>query len=138
LLLLSDRIDRELVYLAGISIMAMSALTLLALGAAPTRWGAYGYAVLLGLGYSVTAAITPAMMSDRFSGPHFGAIIGVGLLGSASGSAVGPWLAGQLFDASGSYTVPFLIGVACAAVAGAAAWRARILRLRPAEAFRRV
>jgi MFS family permease len=125
---LSDRIDRELVYVGGIAIMAASALVLLALGAAPTRWAAYGYAVLLGLGYSVTAAITPAMMSDRFSGPHFGSIIGIGLMGSAAGSAVGPWLAGELFDLTHSYTLPFLIGVGCAVLAGAAGWRVRRLR----------
>ena len=37
---LSDRVERELVYVAGIAIMAASAFVLLALGAAPTRWGA--------------------------------------------------------------------------------------------------
>ena len=65
---LSDRVERELVYVAGIAIMSSSAFVLLALGAAPTRWGAYGFAVLLGVGYSVTATLTPAMVSDRFSG----------------------------------------------------------------------
>lgn len=127
---LSDRIDREVVYVAGVAIMAASALALLALGAAPSRWGAYGYGVLLGAGYSVTAAITPAMMSDRFNGPHFGAIVGVGLMGSAAGSAAGPWLAGTLYDATGSYTVAFLIATACAAVAAGTGWRCRTLRKR--------
>ncbi|HEX6266344.1 MAG TPA: MFS transporter, partial [Burkholderiales bacterium] len=125
---LSDRIDRELVYVAGIAILVASAFVLLGLGAAPTRWGAYGYAVLLGLGYSVTAAITPAMMSDRFSGPHFGSIVGIGLMGTAAGSALGPWLAGRLYDASGSYTLAFMIAAACGIIAGAAGWRARMLR----------
>jgi MFS family permease len=125
---LSDRIDRELVYAAGIAILVASTFVLLALGAAPTRWGAYGYAVLLGLGYSVTAAITPAMVSDRFSGPHFGAIVGIGLMGTAAGSALGPWMAGRLYDATGSYTLAFLIAAACGAVAGAAGWRVRGLR----------
>jgi MFS family permease len=130
---LSDRIGREVVYAAGIAIMVASALALLAIGAAPgapSRWAAYGYAVLLGVGYSVTAAITPVMVSDRFSGPHFGAIVGVGLMGTAAGSAAGPWLAGRLYDASGSYTAAFLIAAACGVVSGAAAWRARALRLR--------
>ena len=81
---LSDRVERELVYVAGIMIMVASAFVLLALGASPTRWGAYGYAVLLGVGYSVTASLTPAMVSDRFSGRHFGAIVGIGLLGRRS------------------------------------------------------
>jgi MFS family permease len=101
---------------------------LLALGASPTPWGAYAYAVLLGLGYSVTAALIPTMVSDRFSGPHFGSIVGVGLMGSAAGSAFGPWLGGRLYDASGGYTLAFLIAAACGVVAGAAGWRARQLR----------
>jgi predicted MFS family arabinose efflux permease len=125
---LSDRVERELVYVAGIAIMAASALALLALGASPSVWAAYGYAVMLGVGYSVTATLTPAMMSDRFSGQHFGAIVGIGLMGSAAGSALGPWLAGTLYDASGSYTLPLVIAVGCAALAGAAGWRARALR----------
>jgi len=125
---LSDRVERELVYVAGIAIMSASALVLLALGAAPTRWGAYGYAVLLGAGYSVTASLIPAMVSDRYSGPHFGAIVGAGLMGSAVGSALGPWLAGRLYDATGSYTLPFTIAAACGVIAGAAGWRARALR----------
>ena len=127
---LSDRVERELVYVAGISILALSAFALLALGAAPTRWAAYGYAALLGVGYSVTAAITPAMMSDRFSGPHYGAIVGVGLMGGSVGSAFGPWLAGRLYDAAGSYTLAFMIAAASGAAAGLASWRARSLRRR--------
>ena len=129
---LSDRVERELVYVGGIVVLASSALVLLALGNAPTQWAAYGYAVLLGVGYSVTAAITPAMMSDRYSGPHFGAIVGVGLFGSAAGSAFGPWLAGRLHDTAGSYTAAFLIAAASGAVAGMAGWRARVLRRRKA------
>jgi MFS family permease len=127
---LSDRVERELVYLAGIAILVASAFVLLALGAAPTRLGAYGYAVLLGVGYSVTAALIPAMVADRYSGAHFGAIVGAGLIGSAAGSAAGPWLAGTLYDATGSYALPFMIAAACGVVAGAAGWRARSLRLR--------
>ena len=125
---LSDRIEREIVYVAGIAIMSASALVLLALGAAPTALGAYGYAVLLGVGYSATASLIPAMVSDRFSGAHFGAIVGVGLMGSAAGSAFGPWLGGHLYDATGSYTAAFLSAAACGLVAGVAGWRARSLR----------
>ena len=131
---LSDRMERELVYAGGIAIMVSSALVLLALGTAPTRWGAYGYAVLLGVGYSATASLIPAMLSDRFSGRHFGAIVGVALIGSSTGSAVGPWLAGTLYDTTGSYTVAFLIAAACGVVAGAAGWQARRLRKARADA----
>jgi MFS family permease len=125
---LADRMEREVVYVAGIAIMAASAFALLALGASPSPWAAYGYAVLLGVGYSVTASLTPVMVSDRFSGPHFGAIVGAGLMGAAAGSALGPWLAGRLYDATGSYTIAFLIAAACAVAAMAAGWRVRALR----------
>lgn len=125
---LSDRIDRELVYMAGIAILVTAAFALLSIGRPAGAWQAYGYAVLLGLGYSVTSAITPAMVADRFSGPHFGAIVGAGLMANAAGSAVGPWLAGRLYDATGSYAVAFTITAMSGVVAGIAAWRARALR----------
>jgi MFS family permease len=127
---LSDRMERELVYVAGIAIMTLSAFVLLALGAAPSRWAAYGYALLLGVGYSVTASLTPAMLSDRFGGPHFGAIVGACMIGSAAGSALGPWLAGRLYDAAGTYTLAFLLAAGCGAIAAAMGWRARTLRVR--------
>ena len=127
---LSDRVERELVYVAGIALLASSAFVLLALGSAPARWSAYFYAALLGVGYSVTAAITPAMMSDRFSGPHFGSIVGIGLMAGSAGSALGPWLAGRLYDAAGSYTLAFILAAASGVVAGVAGWRARTLRRR--------
>ena len=127
---LSDRVEREKVYVWGIGILVSAALVLLWLGASPTQWTAYCYAVLLGVGYSVTASIIPAMVSDRFSGPNYGAIVGATLIGSALGSAIGPWLAGTLYDATKSYAAPFLIAAACGVVAGWCGWRAWRLRIR--------
>ena len=129
---LSDRMDRERIYLAGIAVMVAAVAALAAIAGSPARWAIYGYAVLLGLGYSVTASLIPAMVSDRFSGPHFGAIVGMGLLGSAAGSALGPWVAGVIFDATGSYRIAFAIAAACGIAAGAAGWCARTLRMRAA------
>lgn len=127
---LSDRVEREFVYVVGIVIMLAAVATLAALGAAPATWAIYLYAALLGLGYSVTASLIPAMVSDRFSGPHFGAIVGMGLFGSAAGSAFGPWMAGYLFDRTGGYGLAFAIAAGCGLAAGIAGWHARALRLR--------
>ena len=127
---LSDRFERELIYVIGIAILIGAVGALALVGAAPSRWGAYVYAVLLGIGYSATAALIPAIISDRFRGPRFGLILGVSLVGSSLGSALGPWMAGRLFDMTGSYTIPFVIAAACGAVAAAAGWRARALRRR--------
>jgi MFS family permease len=127
---LSDRMEREFVYLGGITIMLGAVAALASLAAAPAAWAIYGYAVLLGVGYSATASIIPAMVSDRFGGRHFGAIVGVGLMGSAVGSATGPWMAGYLFDLTGSYMPAFAIAAGCGVAAGAAGWYARVLRVR--------
>ena len=127
---LSDRFERELIYVIGVVILVGAVGALALVGSVPSRWGAYVYAVLLGIGYSATAALIPAMISDRFRGPRFGLILGMGLLGAALGSALGPWMAGRLFDMTGSYAIPFVIAAACGVVAGAAGWRARTLRRR--------
>lgn len=127
---LSDRVERERVYCAGIAVLVLAVGALLWVGRHPSTGGAYLYACLLGIGYSATAALTPAMISDRFSGPHFGTIMGMALLGSAAGSAFGPWFAGHLFDLTGSYQLPLRLAALAGVLAGAAAWVARLLRVR--------
>lgn len=129
---LSDKIERELVFAAGISVLVLSVGVLALVSHIPRAWLAYIYAVMLGIGYSATASLVPAMMSDRFSGVHFGSIIGIGLFGSAAGSAGGPWLAGHLFDRTGNYDLAFAFAATCGVCAGAAALFARALRVREA------
>ena len=127
---LADRVEREVIYVISIAIMVAAVGALALVGAAPSRWGAYVYAVLLGVGYSATASLTPVMVSDRFRGSRFGVILGLGLFGSALGSAFGPWMAGSLFDATKTYAIAFVIAAVCGVLAGVAAWRARTLRRR--------
>ena len=127
---ISDRIDREIVYVTCIAILVGAVGALALVGHFPSRAGAYFYAIMLGTGYSVTAAVIPAMTSDRFSGPHFGAIVGMGLFASAIGSALGPWLAGLLFDTTGSYAWALVMTAGCGFLAGLAGWMLWRLRLR--------
>ncbi|MDX1374100.1 MAG: MFS transporter [Burkholderiales bacterium] len=127
---LADRFEREVIYVIGVAILVGAVGALALVGVAPSRLGAYVFAVMLGVGYSATASLIPAMIADRFRGSQFGLILGMGLMGSAVGSALGPWLAGRLFDATGSYSIPFVIAAVCGVIAGYAGWRARTLRLR--------
>jgi len=129
---LSDRVERELVFVCGIAILVASFGVLALQGSVPSAIGVYLYAIMLGIGYSATASLVPAMMSDRFGGVHFGSIIGIGLFGSAAGSATGPWLAGFIFDRTGSYDMAFAIAAVCGVAAGCAGWVARSIRLRQA------
>ena len=124
----SDLFPREAVYALGMVGMIGGVGMLWMVAAAPSAWLAVGYGVLFGLGYSVTAFVVPAMMSDRFRGPHFGAIFGATQVASALGSALGAWLAGRIFDATGSYAIAFSIAAGAAAVAALSVWASRVPR----------
>lgn len=119
---LSDRFQREHVYSGFVAVLVLSVAALHLVGITSSAWGVSAYAIMLGVGYSATAALTPAMMSDRFAGPHFGTLVGLGLLASAAGSASGPWVAGYLFDHRGSYTAALAIAVFIGSVACACGW----------------
>ena len=131
---LSDRLERELVFVSGIAILVASVAMLALMGRMPSVFGTYLYAIMLGVGYSATASLVPAMMSDRFSGVYFGSIVGIGLFGSALGSAIGPWLAGLTFDWTGSYDTAFVIAAIAGVASGSTGWVARALRLREERA----
>ncbi|HEY7039273.1 MAG TPA: MFS transporter [Methylomirabilota bacterium] len=127
---ISDFFSRELVYALGMIGMIVGVGVLWLVAVAPSAWLALGYATLFGIGYSVTAFIVPAMMSDRFRGPHFGSIFGATQVASALGSALGAWLAGRLFDATGSYAIAFGVAAGAAAVAALSVWPSRIQQAR--------
>jgi len=126
---ISDFVGRELVYVLGMASMIASVGLLGLTPLTSSAWVAYGYAVLFGVGYSVTASLIPAMVSDRFRGRHFGIIFGVAQIGASMGSALGAWLAGRIFDATGSYAIPFTLAAVAAMIAAVAMWVARTVRL---------
>lgn len=118
----SDSFGRELTYSLGmLSVVAsIGVLGLVALG--PSALLVYAYGVLVGVGYSVTAPLMPAVISDLFRGPHFGAIFGALHLGNALGGSLGPWAAGRIFDATGSYRLAFIGAVAGATLGTVGLW----------------
>ena len=128
---ISDFFSRELVYALGMIGMIVGVGVLWLVAVAPSTWLALGYAALFGIGYSVTAFIVPAMMSDRFRGPHFGSIFGATQVASALGSALGAWLAGRIFDATGSYAIAFGVAAGAAAVAALSVLASRVPLARP-------
>src|SRR6185503_2869230 len=120
----SDLLPRETVYALGMLGMIGGVGVLWLVAGSPSPWLARGYGVLFGVGYSVTAFVVPAMMSDRFRGPHFGAIFGA----TQVASALGAWLAGRIFDATGSYAIAFSGAAGAAAVAAVSVWASRMPR----------
>jgi MFS family permease len=122
---LSDTLGREAVYTLGMTCVVSSVGMLGLIAVAPSAGLAFAYAVLVGLGYSVTASLMPAVVGDRFRGRHFGSIFGALQLFNALGGSSGPWVAGRIFDLTGSYRAAFIASVSAAVAATAGLWAAR-------------
>jgi cyanate permease len=52
------------------------------------------------------------------------------MLAAIAGGAAGPWVAGALHDATGSYTPVFTIAIGCCVVSAAAIWLAAPRKVR--------
>jgi MFS family permease len=78
------------------------------------------HACFFGLTWGARGPAITAKTADLFPGPHLGTILGVISIGTGLGAAGGSWLAGFVFDMTGSYRVAFWLSIlsyACGAVA---------------------
>jgi MFS family permease len=131
---LSDRIGREPTYSLAFGCVAAGVAVLALAGAFPRTPLPYAYAVLIGVGYAVTAPLTPAIASDLFGGPRFARIFGALHLTNSLGGALGAWVAGRIFDATGSYATALPIAACMALLAPALLWVAAPRRPNPVPA----
>jgi MFS family permease len=76
------------------------------------------------------------IVAEVFQGPHYGSIFGTISIGLVGGGAAGPWIAGTIHDATGSYRLAFLLIIAGCLVSVLAIWVAgpRKIRLVPGRA----
>jgi MFS family permease len=120
--MLSDRTSRELAYtLAAGCIVASIGLLVLA-GRHPASSLPYIYAVLMAFGYGVLSPVFPASAADLFSGPGFSTIYGALYAVISLALASGPWIAGRVFDLTGSYAVALWIGLGMAVASPTLLW----------------
>lgn len=127
---LSDRIGREWVWSAGCLGFVIAYLALLALEAGASLPLLVVVVVAQGLlGYALPAVMGP-IVAEIFEGPHYGAIFGTITMALITGGAAGPFVAGIIHDATGSYRLAFLIAIACSLVSAAAVWMAAPRRVR--------
>ncbi|MDD4858834.1 MAG: MFS transporter [Dehalococcoidales bacterium] len=87
------------------------ALSLLAFIFTRSLWTFYALAVVFGLAYGGEWSILPTLVGHFFGFRLVSALVGVVVTGATIGGAFGSWAAGQIFDATQSYQVPFTIGV---------------------------
>jgi len=76
-------------------------------------WMFYLFAIIFGFGYGGVAALMSPVPAELFGLRSLGVIVGVAMFSFTVGGAIGPVLAGSIFDITGSYQLTFLI---CAGV----------------------
>lgn len=130
---LSDRIGREWIWTAGCLGFVAASAALLALE--HSRDATFLYAMIFAqgfFGYALTSVMGP-IVAEIFEGPHYGSIFGTITIALIGGGAAGPWLAGAIHDATGSYRLAFLLIIAGCLASVVAIWMAspRKVRLVP-------
>ena len=98
-------------------------------------WALYVIAVLCGLGYGGLFPIYAVATREHLPIQEVGKRTGIVFLFGAVAMGFGSWMGGYLFDLTGSYTMPFLIGVAINAT-NLVIVALLILRMRPPLPFR--
>ena len=106
----ADRIGSRRVVVIGFIMMSAA---LLGLAPAKEVIMLYLFAVVYGFASAGGGASTSPLVAGLFGLSSHGLILGVTSLGNTTGGAIGPFLAGYIFDVTGSYQVAFLV---CAAV----------------------
>jgi MFS family permease len=75
-------------------------------------WALYAVAVAMGFGYGGLFPVYAVAVRDHLPITEAGKRTGVIFMFGAVAMGFGGWMGGYLFDLTGSYTLPFLIGVA--------------------------
>jgi len=118
---LADRVGRPLTLVLVEASLGLSMLLWLAAGGYPAL---ALFALWMGLSYGGIVSLMPALCMDLFGARAVSSIIGALYTGAALGNLGGPWLAGRVFDASGSYAAVIGGCALLSALATVAAWRA--------------
>jgi MFS family permease len=107
----ADRFGHKLTMVLG-GALVVAAFVLLLIS--PGLWMMYTYGVLFGFGHGGLATMESPMTAHIFGMRSHGAILGMVFTGDTLGGALGPILAGFIFDEMQSYTLVFQM---CALVA---------------------
>ena len=110
----SDRIGNKLAVTTCFILMSVALLWLLV---TKELWMFYLFAVVFGFAYGGWAALISLMVAELFGLSSLGVILGAVTFGLTIGEAIGPTLAGRIFDITSSYQLAFLICVGLSIIA---------------------
>jgi MFS family permease len=128
---LSDRAGRKTI---GVVCALLHTVALLWLIGSTEMWMFYIFAVLYGMAYGGIDPPVAALIGDHFGMRRVGIIMGSLTAGWCAGAALGPYIAGYIYDVSSSYTAAFATGsffIAVAALAISRLGTPKEIRRRP-------
>ncbi|CAB1079020.1 hypothetical protein D1AOALGA4SA_6738 [Olavius algarvensis Delta 1 endosymbiont] len=105
----ADRFGRESTFTV-FSVLTFAGTSFLIFSDAKIPILIYAFAILYGLGSGGTSTIYSSSQADIFQGKNFGLIFGAIQTATGIGAALGPWLAGLIYDTQGTY-LPALQGI---------------------------
>ncbi len=105
---LSDRLGNKRTF---IICFVLVAITLILLMVAKELWLFYLFAAVFGLAYGGWATVMAPLVADLFGLRSHGVILGSATFGATIGGAIGPIVAGSIFDVTGSYQLAFIISI---------------------------
>lgn len=121
---LSDKIGIKPIMLFCTVLLGLN-IAFIALCSEP--WAFYVFAAIYGIAYSGFVTQMVRITRKVFGGIALGAVFGALMVSDGIGFGVGPWVAGNIYDATGSYQASFL-----AASAGLAVAAVLVIAVRPA------
>jgi MFS family permease len=116
---ISDRVGRKNP-LALIYLLRAIAFGILLTAHGP--WMLYVFAAIAGIAWFSTVPLTVALTAEIYGVRHMGTLVGLAFTSHQVGGAVSIYLAGRLFDLSGSYTLVYVLGIALLLAAGLASY----------------
>jgi len=102
----ADKIGHRLTLFLSTVVLILSLIVLVF---AKELWHFYAFALLFGLAWGGAGVVQITLIAEFFGPRSLGAIIGSLELLLTTGGAIGVSMAGIIFDATGSYAMPFLI-----------------------------
>jgi len=102
----ADRIGNRQVFIIGFILTSAASFWLVS---AAEMWMFYLFAVVFGFAHGGMGASESPLVAELFGLSSHGLIFGAAILGFTIGAAIGPLLAGYIFDVTGNYQVAFLV-----------------------------
>ncbi len=92
-----------------VMLTALNGVAVLLFMFAGSTWAFYLLGVLVGFAFSATVPVRMAVTPPLFGLRSLGAILGLAAMSFSLGAIAGPFVAGYVFDSTGSYDLAFLI-----------------------------